>query len=111
LARGHAERLADRRAIEAVVGDVHAVGEESVHEWSEFTSSLAERLQLLQRLRPVLMQETRERTVREEAAARLTARAVVGLVVRVNDPLHGRAAVGTRLAVAAVHRHVGTERG
>jgi len=35
----------------------------------------------------------------------------VRLVRGVHDPLHRRAAVGTRLAVAAVHGHLGPERG
>src|SRR6266700_1509913 len=46
-----------------------------------------------------------ERAVGENPAARLAASAIVGLVLRVHDPLHGRAARGAGLAEAAVHRH------
>ena len=44
-------------------------------------------------------------------AAGLAARAVVGLVLGVDDALHRRAADGARLAEAAVHRHLRPERG
>ena len=47
----------------------------------------------------------------EDAAAGLALRAVVRLVLRVDDALHGRAAVGAGLVVPAVHGHVGPERG
>src|SRR5690348_18394890 len=68
-------------------------------------------LQHLDAPRPVLAQEPRERTIGEQATVRLTARAVVGLVVRVADALHGRAAHGARLSIAAVHRHPFAEGG
>ena len=68
-------------------------------------------LELLQRLRPVAAQQLRERAVGEELAARLAGRAVVRLVLRVDDPLDRRPADGTRLAVAAVHGHPLAERG
>src|SRR5690606_33807294 len=54
-------------------------------------------LELVEGLGPALLQEARERSVREELAARLALRAVVRLVVRVADALHGRAADGAGL--------------
>src|SRR5262245_51407098 len=63
-------------------------------------SSRARALQLVDAARPVVLEETRKRPIREQPAAGLTARAVVGLVLRVADALHGRAAVGARLAIA-----------
>src|SRR5439155_16455682 len=63
------------------------------------------RLHLLQAPRPVVLQKPGERAVRQQHAARLAARAVVGLVLGVDDALHGRAAVGTRLAVAPMDGH------
>ena len=48
--------------------------------------------------------------VGEHAAAGLAARAVVGLVLGVDDALHGRPAHGTRLAVAAMHGHAFAKR-
>ena len=68
-------------------------------------------LELLERARPVLAQQPRQRAVGEQPSAGLARRAVVRLVRGVDDALHRRAAVGTRLAVAAVHRHPGAERG
>src|SRR6266478_9406365 len=62
-------------------------------------------LHFFERARPVGAQEARQRAVREQPAARLALRAVVGLVVGVTDALHGRAAVGAGAAVAAVHGH------
>ena len=62
-------------------------------------------LELFQRARPVLAQEARERAVGEEPPTGLADRTVVRLVLRVDDPLHRRPAVGTRLAVATVDRH------
>src|SRR5690349_10153655 len=66
-------------------------------------------LELVDRLRPVDIQEARERTVREQAAAGLAARAVVRLVLRVHDALHRRAAVGAGEIEAAVHGHLRTK--
>src|SRR4029450_14032849 len=56
-------------------------------------------LHLLQRARPVLTKEPGEGTVGQKPAAGLTARAVVGLVLRVYDALQRRAPVPTRLCV------------
>src|SRR5262249_3485888 len=55
-------------------------------------------LELLERLRPVRLEELREGAVREELALGLALRAVVRLVVAADDSLHGRAAVGAGLA-------------
>src|SRR5882724_462031 len=62
-------------------------------------------LHLFERARPVRSQEARQRTIREQLAARLALGAIVGLVVRVPDTLDGGAAVGAGLAVAAVDGH------
>src|ERR1041385_8245065 len=68
-------------------------------------------LEIVDRLRPVVVEEAGERAVGEEFAAGLAAGAVVGLVFGVDDVLHGRAAVGARFAVAAVDRHAGAKGG
>src|SRR5262245_25202955 len=68
-------------------------------------------LELGQRLRPVALQQRRQPAVGEQLAAALAHRAVVALVVRVADALHGRTADRARLAVAAVHGHALAERG
>ena len=60
---------------------------------------------------PIIFQEPRQRTVGEYPPACLTARAVVGFVVGVADPLHRGSADGTRLAEPAVDGHAGTKRG
>src|SRR5262249_36144807 len=60
---------------------------------------------------PVVVEQTRQRAVGEQLPTGLTARAVVGLVLGVHDPLHRRATGRTRLAIATVHRHPGPERG
>jgi hypothetical protein len=59
----------------------------------------------------VVLEEAGEGPVGEDAAARLAARAVVGLAVGVDDALHRGAAHRARLAVLAVDGHVGVERG
>src|SRR5262245_32460303 len=61
--------------------------------------------QLLESLGPVAFEELRQSPVGEELAARLADRAIVRLVLGVDDPLHGRAADGTGLPIAAVYRH------
>src|SRR5439155_464197 len=66
---------------------------------------------LLEAPRPVVLEEPGERAVGEEHAARLAAGAVVGLVLGVDDALHGRAAVGTGLAVAPMDGHAVAEGG
>ena len=67
-------------------------------------------LELLERPRPVAVQQPRQRAVGEQPAAGLAARAVVGLVLGVDDALHRRAADRAGLAEAAVHRHPRAER-
>ena len=63
-------------------------------------------LQLLQRPWPVLAEQPRQAPVGEQPSFRLAGRAVVALVVRVDDVLDGAAAAGTRLAEPAVHGHL-----
>src|SRR5713226_2721184 len=63
------------------------------------------KLELIDRLRPVAVKQTRQGAVREQPAASLTPRTVVRLVLRVHDALHGSAAIGAGLVVTAVHRH------
>src|SRR5262245_52869663 len=67
--------------------------------------------QLLEGARPVLLEQAGQRPVGEELATRLAARAVVGLVLGVDDPLDGGPAHRAWLPVAAVDRHRGMERG
>src|SRR5690606_26591632 len=64
-------------------------------------------LELVDGLRPVVLQQARQRPVGQETAPGLAGGAVVRLVVGVDDPLHRRSAPWARLAVLAVHRHVG----
>src|SRR5439155_12065864 len=66
---------------------------------------------LLERPRPVLFHESRERSVGEELSSGLAPRAIVGLVFRVRDPLYRSAAIGAGLAVTAVDRHARAEGG
>src|SRR5260221_12990821 len=61
-------------------------------------------LELIQRLRPVLAQQTRQGAIGEQAAAGLARRTVVRFVPRGRDPLNGRAAPRTGLAVPPVRR-------
>src|SRR6266404_6106335 len=50
------------------------------------------RLPFLHRARPVVFQQPRQRAIGKHFAVRLAARAVVGLVLRVDDALHRAAA-------------------
>src|SRR5258708_15365119 len=68
-------------------------------------------LELLQCARPVLFEQARHRSIREQAPSCLTARTVVRLVVAVPDTLDRTATLSTRLAVTAPDRHAPTERG
>src|SRR5713226_9847965 len=61
--------------------------------------------ELVDRARPARLEQARERAVGEDLAAGLAARAVVGLVLRVHDALHRRAAHRAGLAKSPVHRH------
>lgn len=67
-------------------------------------------LELLERTRPVLLQQAGEGAVGEKPSAGLTGRAVVGLVSGIDDSLDRRAAHGTGLAMAPVHGHLVVER-
>ena len=67
-------------------------------------------LQLVERSRPIIFQQPRQRAVGEDAASGLAARAVVGLVVGVADPLYGGAADRARFAEPAVDGHARAER-
>ena len=69
------------------------------------------RLKIIEMSRPIILEQARQRAVGQDSAVRLAAGAVVGLVVGVADPLHGRTADGTGLAKPAVHGHAGTKRG
>src|SRR5690348_11195675 len=62
-------------------------------------------VKLLEASRPVLLQQTRERSIREKLPLRLTRGTVVRLVIRITNPLHRRPAHGTRSTVSSVHRH------
>ena len=66
---------------------------------------------LLDRPRPVVLEQPRQRAVGEQLAARLAAGAVVRFVVGVANPLHRRAAHGARLAEATVDGHLGVKGG
>src|SRR5262245_32576785 len=72
--------------------------------------SAAALLQRLERARPVLLEEARQGPIGEQLSAGLAGRAVVRLVLGVDDPLDGRPAHRARLAVAPVHGHVVAER-
>src|SRR5712664_2530672 len=61
--------------------------------------------ELVDRARPARLEQARERAVGEDLAAGLAARAVVGLVVRVDDTLDRRAAHRAGFAKSSVHRH------
>ena len=60
--------------------------------------------------RPIALQEARERAVGEDPSLRLAARAVVALVLGVDDPLHGCEADRARLAELSMDRKAGAER-
>src|SRR5207237_4035679 len=60
---------------------------------------------------PVGLEEAGEGAIGEQAAAGLAARAVVDLVLGVDDPLHRRAADRARAPIAAVDGHLLAERG
>src|SRR6266705_989781 len=62
-------------------------------------------VELVDRARPARLEQAREGAVGEDLAAGLTARAVVRLVLRVHDALHGRAAHRAGPAKPPVHRH------
>src|SRR5688572_25710016 len=65
--------------------------------------------ELVQGAGPVALEQARERPVRKEPAAGLARRAVVDLVLGVDDALHRRAADGAGFPVPAVHGHAFAE--
>src|SRR5690606_878229 len=67
-------------------------------------------LPLFHRPRPIVLEQPRERTVGQQLSVRLTARAVVRLVLRVANTLDGRAARGAGLTVPPVYGHAFTKR-
>src|SRR5258706_9916675 len=67
-------------------------------------------LQLVQTPWPVVFEQTRQGTIRQQLAAGLAFRAVISFVVGVDDALHRRAAHWTGFAVFAVHRHLVAKR-
>src|SRR5437016_3192924 len=67
------------------------------------------RFPLLERARPVFLQQPRQCPIGEHPPAGLARRTVVHLVFGVTDPLDRRAAYRTRLAIPAVHRHLRAE--
>ena len=67
-------------------------------------------LELLERLRPVILEQPRQPAIGEQLAAGLAGRAVVGFVGRVLNALNRRAAHRTRLAVASVRGHAVAKR-
>src|SRR5919204_5684935 len=69
-------------------------------------SSLTALLELLDGPRPVTLQQPRQGSIGEQLSTGLAGRAVVGLILGVDDALDRCAAHGARLTVLAVHRHV-----
>src|SRR5205085_859590 len=67
--------------------------------------------QFVDRLRPILFEQARQRAVDEQLTVGLAARTIVGLVVGVADALDGRAADGARFSKFSVHGHLIAERG
>src|SRR5438128_1708777 len=61
--------------------------------------------------RPIVLEQARQRTVGENLAPGLAARAVVRLIVGVDDALNRRSADRTRLAESAMRCHLGPEGG
>src|SRR5688572_16225403 len=68
-------------------------------------SRLPSLLQIVNEAGPILLQQPRHRSVRQQPPAGLTAGTVVGLVVSIADSLDWRAAVRAGLLVAAVDGH------
>src|SRR2546427_4140000 len=70
------------------------------------SSSPQLRFPFLEGPRPVGLEQSRERAIGEDASTGLTSGAVIRLVGRVANALHGRATDGAGLLVLAVHRHL-----
>src|SRR2546423_8592961 len=68
--------------------------------------SMASSLELLDRARPILLQQPRQRAIGEQPPFRLTTRAVVRFVVAVANALHRRRAGGAGLPEFSMHRHL-----
>src|SRR6185437_3326093 len=67
------------------------------------------RSELVERFRPILLEQAGQGSIGKKPAAGLAARAVVRLVLGVPDALHRTCANGTRQPEAAVNRHVVAE--
>src|SRR5436305_11157402 len=67
--------------------------------------------QFVDRLRPILFEQARQRAVGEELTVGLAARTIIGLVVGVADTLDGRAADRARFSEFSVDGHLVAERG
>src|SRR5262249_18707171 len=78
---------------------------------SAATDSRPHFLELFWRLRPILLQQHRERTIREQLAARLAARTVIRLVIGITNALYFASAHRTGLFEFPMHGHLGPERG
>src|SRR6516162_3229681 len=55
--------------------------------------------------RPIVLEQPAQRAVVEDLAACLAFRAVIRLILCINDALHGRTADGARMAEATMHSH------
>ena len=90
-----------------VRGERHlfAVGQKQLADYPLCLSRGEPALHVLERLRPVVAEQPRERAVRQQPSAGLALCAVVGLVARIDDALHRSAADRTRLTIAAVNGH------
>ena len=67
-------------------------------------------LEIVEMAGPIIFQQPRKRSIGEDFSLGLAARAIVGFMIGVSDPLHRRAAEGTRFAKPAVNGHPGTKR-
>src|ERR1019366_8483108 len=71
---------------------------------------LLEGFQFLRSARPVLAEQPRERPVRQQPAAGLARRTIVGFVAGVTDALDPAAAAGTGMTVLSMGGHLRAER-
>jgi len=78
--------------------------------WVRFSLPPLQRLQLLQRPRPILPQQPRQTPIRQHPPARLASRAVIRLVVRVPNALNFLPASRTSQSIPPMHRHILTKR-
>src|SRR5947209_5496698 len=62
-------------------------------------------LQLFNRTWPIVFQQTGERSIGQQLAGGLAARAVIGFIFCVHDALDHRATDGTRLSMPAMNGH------